>query len=360
MSNNILKYRISPEVLKTDIFEETYNGVNFGVYSSMTEIVSGGTNGDSYLTGLTIPIILSQTYNDIGYYSEFDGLIEQKDVIGNFVISGDPQNPYNVTVYNSSAYVFSNYLQLGNYTIDWGDGSVSGQLSTTNGQQSHTYQTSSSSYTITLSQLNPFGLTTISRSVYLPFTGVTIDNQLGEVFFTQQGGSWSGIPLSYNYIFTGDSVTDAQYHVSSNYTQVPFNLFGKTKSKLKLLKLWGPQDYIPGFFVQISDNSIGVVDEIENDYIAYTIDGIHYIDYFSGTTFFSVLSSGYTINDLSSSGLTKDELLLDFVMAPEVQTDVFVERGKYSPFEYIQRLGEVDNVGDLQRYGYGFFKINNT
>jgi hypothetical protein len=47
-------------------------------------------------------------------------------------------------------------------------------------------------------------------------------------------------------------------------------------------------------------------------------------------------------------------------MAPEVQTDVFVERGKYSPFEYIQRLGEVDNVGDLQRYGYGFFKINNT
>jgi len=360
MSNSVLKYRISPEFLKTDIFEETYNGVDFGVYSSITEIVSGGTNGNSYLTGLTIPIVLNQSYNDIGYYSEFSGFIDQKDIVGNFVISGNSQNPYTVTVYNSSSFVFNSYLQLANYTIDWGDGSVSGQLSTTNGQQSHTYQNSPGNYIITLSQLNPFGLTTIQKPIFLPFTGVTIDNQLGEVFFTQQGGSWSGIPISYNYIFTGDSVNDAQYHVSSNYTQVPFNIVGKTKSKLRLLKLWGPQEYIPGFFVQISDNSIGVVDEIETDYIAYTIDGIHYIDYFSGTTFFSFESSGFTINDLASSGLTKDELLLDFVMAPEVQTDVFVERGKYSPFEYTQRLGEVDNVGDLQRYGYGFFKINTT
>jgi hypothetical protein len=47
-------------------------------------------------------------------------------------------------------------------------------------------------------------------------------------------------------------------------------------------------------------------------------------------------------------------------MAPQIQTDIYVERGKYSAFEALERLGEIDNIGDLERYGYGFFKINNA
>jgi hypothetical protein len=69
-------------------------------------------------------------------------------------------------------------------------------------------------------------------------------------------------------------------------------------------------------------------------------------------------SSGFTTNDLLLSKLTKNEMLLDFVFDPEIRSDVYVERGKYSGYEQLQRLGEVDNMGDLVRYGYGFFKIN--
>jgi len=43
---------------------------------------------------------------------------------------------------------------------------------------------------------------------------------------------------------------------------------------------------------------------------------------------------------------------------PEVQSDIFIERGKYSALEPIQRLNEVFNMGGLTSYGYGFFKIN--
>jgi hypothetical protein len=25
--------------------------------------------------------------------------------------------------------------------------------------------------------------------------------------------------------------------------------------------------------------------------------------------------------------------------------------------EYIERIGEIDNVGDLEKYGYGFFNV---
>jgi hypothetical protein len=41
----------------------------------------------------------------------------------------------------------------------------------------------------------------------------------------------------------------------------------------------------------------------------------------------------------------------------QIQTNVFVERGKNSAFERVQRLGEVDNLGDLENYGYGFFNV---
>jgi hypothetical protein len=38
-------------------------------------------------------------------------------------------------------------------------------------------------------------------------------------------------------------------------------------------------------------------------------------------------------------------------------TNLYVERGKNSAYEQIQRLGEVDNLGDLINYGYRFFNV---
>jgi hypothetical protein len=48
----VRKIKISPEVLIFDIRPETYSGFTFGYYSGLTEILSGGTNGDSLLTDL--------------------------------------------------------------------------------------------------------------------------------------------------------------------------------------------------------------------------------------------------------------------------------------------------------------------
>ncbi len=66
--------------------------------------------------------------------------------------------------------------------------------------------------------------------------------------------------------------------------------------------------------------------------------------------------NGFPVYD----GDDTDTRFLDFVLDPEIQSDVFVERGKYSATENFQRIGEVDNIGDLVRYGYGYFKINTT
>jgi hypothetical protein len=57
------------------------------------------------------------------------------------------------------------------------------------------------------------------------------------------------------------------------------------------------------------------------------------------------------------SAITKNEALLNVIDEPVIQTNVFVERGKNSGIETLVRLGEVDNLGDLDNYGYGFFKV---
>ena len=81
MDTEFYKVRISPEVLSTIIQDVNYDGETVGVYSGMSEMLSGGTFGTSLFTGLTIPILLTESVTDLGYYSTFDGDILQLDVV---------------------------------------------------------------------------------------------------------------------------------------------------------------------------------------------------------------------------------------------------------------------------------------
>jgi hypothetical protein len=43
----------------------------------------------------------------------------------------------------------------------------------------------------------------------------------------------------------------------------------------------------------------------------------------------------------------------------QIFSNVFVERGKNSGYEKVQRLGEVKTLQDMEKYGYGYFKFTN-
>jgi hypothetical protein len=373
-------FKVSPEVLSSDVVNLVYtaktyydlpeNGVptnttaftattqNFGLYSGMTQILSGGTNGDSLLTGLTIPIMLTQTYNDIGYYSEFDGLVCQKDIVTNFLYSANTQlNLYSVTLYNTSGDFTLSYLDFSTYFVDWGDSTTTQQLTGT--QINHVYQ-NAGNYTITLSGSNTFGLTTISKPITIPLAPAFTPNPNGFISFTPQGGSWNGTPIAYNYIYPLDNINSLSYQSSSNWTTTPFIVSGFTKSKIQDLRRYGPNAYTVGYIFTKNNQFYGKIDSIIDGITGYTIESIFYYDLPNGKTFYVMNSNGLQPNDLNPAMIIKNEELLDFVMEPQIQTDVYVERGKYSAFESIERLGEVDNMGDLERYGYGFFKINTT
>ena len=355
---NYYSIKISPEVLLTDKTTVQYSGESVPVYIPMQELLSGGTNGTSLLTGLTIPIMLTESTNDLGYYSVFDGAVLQKEVVNNFIFTA---NNWTVSVYNTSEQI-NNYLQLSNYTVNWGDGSplqtVTSFFPT---PINHTYPVNPNqvSYTITLTQVNPWGITAVKKVLSLPFTGVTIYNPQGEAFFTPMIGSWSATPISYDFIFSGDAINEVSAQTTNNYiSPLPFTISGFTSSHINELQLYGPTKFQPYQMVKKNGVNWGQIISVTPVYTAYTIQGTVYYDYSDGTTLYLQQSSGLTSEMLVQSAITKNEALLNVISSPEVYSDVFIERGKNTAYERIQRLGEVDNLGDLENYGYGFFNVS--
>lgn len=360
------KIIVSPETIKGDLFLVNLQGNNVsgsstgqtvGVYSAMTQVLSSGPNGSSLLTGLTVPILIRQTAIDVGYYSPFDGAVLQKDVVTNFIFSSTTSNPYRYNIYNTSSE-FQKFLDLSSYQVDWGDGSPKQRITTyTPNSLNHTYPTANKTYQITLEQTNPWGITRVSKTITTPYTNVAPTNPNGEAFFTPAGGNWVQTPVSYDYIFSGDSVNEVQPQTSINYVTIPYTVSGITKSSITDLALYGSVKYEVNTPV-IKNNQIwGIITDMNPIYTAYTINSINYFDYIDGTTIFFEQSSGFTDNNLTAVPITKDEVLLKVVAQAQIQSDIFIERGKNSAYERIQRLGEVDNLGDMINYGYGFFNV---
>ena len=350
--------KISPENLKSDIVKEVYSGNTFGVYSGLTDILSGGTNGQSLLTGLTIPVLFTESYKDMGFYTPFDGFVLQKDVVNNFIVSGSPENIFKVKLINTAEKT-KNFLKLSNYIVNWGDGNADIFGPNTEILE-HDYGTEPNTYTITLTQKNPWGVTEVKKKFKIPHQGVVITNPNGSITFTPMGGNFSGFPLSYDFIFDGDSNNTVSEQTSDNFTTVPFTITGFTTSRLDELKLYGPVKFNPGVMVSKYGQDYGQVNAITDQYTAYTIDNVQYYDYQNNTTLYIIESSGLTENMLEELPITKEDILMGVVSSPEIQSGIFIERGKDTAFEALQRLGEVDNIGDLTSYGYGFFKINKT
>jgi hypothetical protein len=359
MEQDYYKIIISPENIKSDLSVVYDNGIPVGVYSGMTQVVSSGPNGSSIMTQLSVPILLRQTAVDVGYYTQFDGAVLQKDVVANFIFSATTGSPYVYYVYNTSND-FQKFLELSAYSIDWGDGSPLQSITAyTPNYINHTYPAASAEYTITMKQVNPWGITTVSKTITTPYNLVKDYNPQGEAFFAPSFGNWVGTPVSYNYIFSGDSVNEVAPQESFNYVSVPFTISGLTKSRITELTPYGNLTIQQRIGLPIISNGQiwGAISNVTPIFTAYTITGIDYYDYIDGTTIFFEQSSGLTQYNMTAVPITKNEALLKVMDQPQIQTDVFVERGKNSAYERVQRLGEVDNIGDMINYGYGFFNV---
>lgn len=380
------KFIISPENIKSDLVFAGFSGLTdifniidpcclvnsptsvqdigeTGVYIPMSYLLSGNTGGTSFLTGLSVNIMITETTIDIGYYTPFDGMVLQVDVLNNFIATANTLNPYTYVFYNTSDLELIKFLSLVTFTVDWGDGSAT-QTVLGITPLTHTYPTGQNEYTITLTANSPWGISKVQKPILTPFTNASIPNPQGSITFFPAGGSWSATPVSYDYIFTGDSNTNINDYYSYNYTTVPFPITGLTESSLNDLAQFGPKTnlvggkFVLGVQVTGTTGAIGTFygSDPSNTYTAYTINDVIYHDYEDFTIYF-VESYGLVPGEIVMSAITKDEGLLNVIDQGEILTNVFIERGKYTPLENVMRLGEVDNLGDLEKYGYKYFTI---
>jgi hypothetical protein len=358
---DIVKIKISPEVLKKDISTETYSGYTFGYYSGLTQILSGGTEGSSLLTDLAIPVFLKQTHEDIGYYSPFDGDISQLDSRVNFIFTADTFAPQIICISNTSDTSLT-YLDETVYNVNWGDGS---SIETANVFlpeslcHFYNYEGESQTFTISFTGSNNIGVFVVEKKITIPYNVSSYDNPFGTVNFVSNNGSWVDTPNSQKYIYPFDADNTISGQVSSNFVSVPFVITGYSESKLNDLKCFGVNPFIVGKKITLDDGSIGEVTFITESYTAYTMNGLEYLDFTGNTTIFVVASSGLTDQMISQSAITKFEYLMNVIEEPEIQTNVFIERGKNSGLESFRRIGEVSNIISLENYGYGFFDLRN-
>jgi hypothetical protein len=225
------------------------------------------------ITGITIPIVITEDFNDIGVYTPFDGLMLQRDVINNFIYQG---NGLTVTVSNTSDVDFKRFLTFSNYTVLWGDGTT-GTLTLQQPSLSHTYN-SSGTYKITLQQINPWGTTRVSKFIKLPYnSSVEITNPYGTVEIQ---------PPNF-----GDPI---------GCDKVPFPVTGyTTTSNLNLFVEYGSNGLpAPGVIVNLTSELSGEIIEVTPMYTAYTINDIIYTDFSGGTTLFNALSTGLNPDNL--------------------------------------------------------------
>lgn len=355
--NNLIPWSDDPGFLPTGY--TPYNGY---VVNNVTGSLPTGSyiwNGSSWsgLTGslnqsYTLPIYLEADADEMGVMSSFDGNVEQVEQLINFTYS---QSGSNVTVYNTVNPDKLRKIVDQEFTINWGDGYTSpltvnsGVLYSNFPTSSHTYPTvtgnTTGSYTLTLSLNSPWSTDKITKNIIIS-TGVTINNPLG---------TCTGFTLPGNIYYTGSEyqnyLNDLDY--TNNTGNTIFKYLAIGGSKLGELKKYGETTVSSSFYTTGSYSG--------SLYTGYTLSSednkLFYMDFTDGYTMITGTTSAFNKEEVYNKVITRNEHFLGFIDDPTIYSDIFVERGRQGVMEVNLRLGEIDNMSELDVYGNGFFKV---
>jgi len=75
-------------------------------------------------------------------------------------------------------------------------------------------------------------------------------------------------------------------------------------------------------------------------------------------TTYQYIGEGKNETNTSLSALYKEEYLFGIVSPPEITNDIFIERGITSVNDMHLKLSEISSIGELDKYGNGFYKLN--
>ncbi len=305
-----------------------------------------------------LPIFLDSTVDEMGVMVGFDGNVDQIEQLCNFSYT---QTGYTIQVYNTvNPDVFRGILEQ-TYTINWGDGLTSGLtvnsgiIGTNFPTISHTYPSTASGYTISITLEAPFLTQKIKKQISVP-KNITQD-LIGTYTYTGTSLPYYNTTPTEYYLQSGrtqDYLNDLEYNPPTGNTT--FTYLGIGGSKIEEKRRYGATTYIG---VTTGTDSNGSYSGYSFTYTGNTTGTttIHYRDYEDGLTLITGNTTGFTKEEIINQTITRNEHFLGFVDDPTVYSDIFVERGKQGVLEKTLRLGEIDNVGELGIYGNGYFNI---
>jgi hypothetical protein len=303
--------------------------------------VNIGKNRSAAYPDYEIPITLDAKADELGIMVGFDGEVDQVEQLCNFTYkaSGNTITVYNTTNTNTLKRVVDATFQ-----INWGDSTTS-SISIL-GNVTKTYSTPGNK-TISITMNSPWTVQTLSRTVNLPLA-IGNPTSLGTLSFTFPYTDY-GVALS-----------------GSTKTPTALTFVAAGKSRIIEKKLYGGNTYsgvtstsLPGTTLTCSKYTVDGLDYYDcSDGVTYITGKVpnHIIN---GTTGFTSYNSNtdFAVEYVTNKMLTRNEHFLGFISEPQVYSDIFVERGKMGVSEFNLRLGEIDNIGELDIYGNGFFVV---
>lgn len=327
-----------------DVVYNVTGSTPIGYYKWLGLTWTGITKNESY-DDFNLPLFLEQTIDDLGVMVGFNGEMEQVEQLCNFTYSGIT-NTSSVTISNAVNPDKLRTIIEQNFTINWGDGTTSTIGSTEFSQVNHVYvgvPSTGKTYEVSIYLESPWTTQKLTKSIRVPIEDTSyIDNQFG----TFTGYTITGGTFSQKYLTDSDYNTTGTTYPPS-YTGFTYVAIGE--SRLDEKKLYGSTIY--------TGTTIGYDSNLEQNYTGYTIDGFYYRDYPDGYTMITGRTDNVTKEEFFEKQLTRNEHFLGFVDEPTIYSDIFVERGKQGVMEKNLRLSEIDNIGELEIYGNGYFNI---
>jgi hypothetical protein len=166
----------------------------------------------------------------------------------------------------------------------------------------------------------------------------------------------------YNYVdlvitaTTDSRLEDVRSYASNNPYRVGFNVNTETYVNYENITVDGV-DLIksmdePKLYVFDTPNDINLGTDNQ-------INGLQFKDYSQNdTTIVRYIGEGFNDTNITLSALTKEEYLFGIISPPEVQNDVFIDRGITSVMDRHLRFSEIRSLKGLENYGNGFYRLN--
>jgi hypothetical protein len=305
-----------------------------------------------------IPLFLESKVDEMGVMVGFDGDIEQVEQLCNFTYTGSTGNTI-ITIFNTVNRDKLKKIVEQNYDVDWGDGTITTGFTVSTGTtlNSITHQyTSGGTYNVSIILSAPWITQKITKKITVPFD-YSVDSYLGTFTYTGTSLPYYNIdPVEY-YLESGRTqnyLNDLEYNPTTGYTE--FLYLGIGGSRIEEKRKYGSTSYSD---VTLGTDSTGNYTGYSFTYTGNTTGTtiVNYRDYDDGYTLITGNTTGFTKEEIINQMITRNEHFLGFVEDPTVYSDIFVERGKQGVLEKTFRLGEIDNIGELNIYGNGYFKV---